>query len=191
MTDKPHIVMDDCRGTYMVTNYLIRLGHRCIAGIFKADDVQGKERHKGYAKAVQEAGLPYDPELVIWFHTEDRRKKPAMMIEDIIKKNKNLDSIVCYNDQIAVQVIEALEAKGIMVPENISVTGYDNSLIGREKNAELTTIAHPQEKLGEMAEKLLLEKIAGVPEEKSRITRLIEPELIIRNSCMKREYRKK
>ena len=52
-------------------------GHRKILGIFKADDFQGKERHKGYVKALQESGLSYDPDMVVWFHTEDRKMKPA------------------------------------------------------------------------------------------------------------------
>ncbi|MEY8337620.1 GntR family transcriptional regulator [Lachnospiraceae bacterium 62-35] len=186
MMDRPHIVMDDCEGAYMATHYLIELGHRHIAGVFKADDVQGKERHKGYVKALQETGFPYDPDMVVWFHTEDRKKKPAAMIGKKAEQKEGLDGVVCYNDQIAIQVINALEERGIRVPEDISVTGYDNSLIGQEKNTGLTTIAHPQEKLGEMAAQLLLEKIRNVPEEESRIPRLIEPELIIRNSCIQR-----
>ena len=54
MMDKPHILMDDCKGGYLVTKHLLDCGHRKILGIFKADDFQGKERHKGYVKALQE-----------------------------------------------------------------------------------------------------------------------------------------
>ena len=74
------------------------------------------------------------------------------------------DGIVCYNDQIAVQVMEELEKMGVRIPEDISITGYDNSLYAQRGNG-ITTIAHPQEKLGEMAAELILEKINGVPEE--------------------------
>lgn len=182
MLDRPHILMDDAKGGYLVTSYLLRLGHRRIAGCFKADDVQGLERHKGYVQALQEAGVPYDPDLVVWFHTEDRRTKPSQMIRVMYEKKMLPDGIVCYNDQIAVQVMETLEDLGIQIPEDISVTGYDNSLYARRGNG-ITTIAHPQERLGEMAAELLLEKLNGVPEEESRVERLIEPELIIRGSC--------
>ena len=65
--------MDDARGGYLVTKYLLEQGHRRITGFFKADDIQGIQRHKGYVRALQEAGIPYDPDLVVWFHTEDRR----------------------------------------------------------------------------------------------------------------------
>ena len=189
MIDKPHILMDDCKGGYMVTKHLIDAGHRKILGIFKADDFQGKERHKGYIKALQEAGIAYDPDMVVWFHTEDRKTKPAMMMELFLEQKVEMDAVVCYNDQIAIEVIRCLQRNGLRVPEDISVTGYDNSVIA-EGTVGLTTITHPQEKLGEMAAELLLEKIRKVPEEKSRIPRLIQPELIVRGSTIERINKK-
>ena len=185
MEDKPHILMNDCKGGYLVTKHLIELGHRHIVGIFKADDSQGKERHKGYVKAFQEAGLLYDPDYVIWFHTEDRKTKPAAVLEMMLRKKMPVDGVVCYNDQIAMGVYQKLKFLHIRVPEDISITGYDNSVYAKG-DIDLTTIAHPQEKLGEMAAELLLEKIHKVPEEKSKVERLIEPQLIVGNSCISR-----
>lgn len=182
MKDKPHILMDDARGGYLVTKYLLEQGHRRITGFFKADDIQGIQRHKGYVRALQEAGIPYDPDLVVWFHTEDRRSKPSMMVKEMVKTGSLPHGIVCYNDQIAVQVIESLEDCGFQVPKDISVTGYDNSLYA-QRGTGITTIAHPQERLGEMAAELILEKINGVSEEDSKVERLIQPELIVRGSC--------
>lgn len=182
MKDKPHILMDDARGGYLVTKYLLEQGHRRITGFFKADDIQGIQRHKGYVRALQEAGIPYDPDLVVWFHTEDRRSKPSMMVKEMVKTGSLPHGIVCYNDQIAVQVIESLEDCGLQVPKDISVTGYDNSLYA-QRGTGITTIAHPQEWLGEMAAELILEKINGVSEEDSKVERLIQPELIVRGSC--------
>lgn len=182
MKDKPHILMDDTRGGYLVTKYLLEQGHRRITGFFKADDIQGIQRHKGYVRALQEAGIPYDPDLVVWFHTEDRRSKPSMMVKEMVKTGSLPHGIVCYNDQIAVQVIESLEDCGLQVPKDISVTGYDNSLYA-QRGTGITTIAHPQERLGEMAAELILEKINGVSEADSKVERLIQPELIVRGSC--------
>lgn len=186
MEDKPHILMDDCKGGYMLTKHLIDSGHRYIAGVFKVDDHQGKERHKGYVKALQDAGILYDPDMVIWFHTEDRISKPTNTIARMVDRKIPMDSIVCYNDQIALEVIRTLKAKGLEVPDDISVVGYDNSLIAQDSRIRLTTIAHPQEKLGEMAAELLLEKMNGIGDEESKITRLIEPELIVRESTKSR-----
>ena len=185
MMDKPHILMDDCQGGYLLTNYLIQTGHRHIAGVFKVDDYQGKERHKGYVKALQEAGMAYDPDMIVWFHTEDREIKPVSVVAQMIKQHQSIDAIVCYNDQIALSVMAKLQKMGISIPDDISVTGYDNSFLAQLNPIRLTTIAHPQEKLGEMAGQLLLEKIHGISEEDSEVPRLIKPELIIGDSTKK------
>ena len=71
--------------------------------------MQGLERHKGYVKALQESGIAYDPDDVVWFHTEDRKVKPALMAKEMVQSGQLPDGIVCYNDQIAVQVMEELE----------------------------------------------------------------------------------
>lgn len=186
MADKPHILMDDCLGGYLLTRYLLELGHLSIAGVFKADDSQGAERHKGYVRALQEAGVSYHPDRVIWFHTEDRTVKPAEAVRGMVRNKMPLDGIVCYNDQIALEVIIALEKEKIKVPGEISVTGYDNSFIAQNGSIKLTTIAHPQEKLGAAAAELLLEKIRGINEADSKVERLLKPELIIGESCRKR-----
>ena len=137
-----------------LTRHLLETGRRNIIGIFKADDSQGAQRHKGYVQALQESGIPYDPENVIWFHTEDRKTKPSLMLSMLLDSKKSVDAAVCYNDQIALAVISMLEEKGISVPEDIAVTGYDNSLIGQSSPIGITTIAHPQEKSVNRDEKI-------------------------------------
>jgi len=186
MKNKPHILMDDLKGAHLLTKYLIELGHKSIVGIFKADDFQGIQRHKGYVKALREAGISYDPEMVIWFHTEDRRIKPGSEVETMIQSKRKMEAIVCYNDQIALEIVRIINSKGLKVPEDISVTGYDNSFISENGEIKLTTIAHPQEKLGEMAAELLLELINRANPKVVKVETLIEPQLIIRDSCKER-----
>lgn len=190
MQDKPHILMDDARGGYLATSYLLRLGHKRIAGFFKADDMQGVERHKGYVRALQEAGFLYRPEDVVWYHTEDRKMKPLIMLRLMESRGEFPDGIVCYNDQIAAMLMEELRYLGKRVPEDVSVTGFDDSLYAQRGDG-ITTIRHPQEKLGEMAAELLLEKMNGISGEKSRIPQMIQPELIIRGSCADRRKKEK
>lgn len=187
MKDKPHVLMDDQKGGYMITKYLIEKGHKHIAGVFKADDSQGLSRHKGYVKALQEAGMPYDPELVIWFYTEDRSIHPYEGTKKLLKRAKNIDAIVGYNDQIACEVIRAVESIGLSVPQDISVTGYDHSYMSSSIGVQLTTIKHPQEKLGEMAADMLLKLIQGEKLSAEEQTILIEPEIVEGNSCRNRK----
>jgi len=187
MKEKPNIIMDDVKGGYLLTKYLIELGHKNIIGIFKIDDNQGVARHKGFIKALNESGISYDPDMVVLFHTEDRAKKPAEIIRQFIKEEKKMDAIVCYNDQIALEVYRVLEAAGKKVPEDISLTGYDDSFIAENGPVKLTTVGHPKQEMGEMIAELLLEKINGIEESDSKVKRVIEPKLIIRQSCIERK----
>lgn len=186
MSDKPQILMDDCKGGYLITKYLLSLGHRNIAGVFKADDTQGINRYKGYIKALCEEGVLCDPEKVIWFYTEDRTIHPYDGICRMVEKNIPIDAVVCYNDQIAVEVIQALRSSGKRVPEDVSVTGYDNSLVADFQGLHITTIAHPQEKLGEMAAELLLDLIQNGESAQKNRKIIMEPELVVGNSCIER-----
>ena len=186
LEDRPYVMMDDFKGGYLITKYLLSLGHRKILGMFKADDRQGIERHRGYAKALQEYGVFYDPDQIIWFHTEDRAVKPFARLRSIVSQRVPFDSIVCYNDQIAIKTIQTLSQRGIRVPEDVSVTGYDNSFLAENYQIGLTTIAHPHEKLGEIAAKLLLDLMQEKQLSPSERQIVIEPELIIRDSCIQR-----
>ena len=109
-------------------------------------------------QALQEAGIAYDPDKVVWFYTEDRKTHPYEQMYHMAKTRcvHFFDSVVSYNDQIALEVIRALEDAGLKVPEDVSVTGYDDSYLASSGKVPLTTVAHPQEKLGEMAAELLL-----------------------------------
>ena len=188
MKDKPHVLLDDFQGGYMITKYLTDHGHKNIVGVFKADDMQGQNRHKGYVRALQEAGILYDPDKVVWFHTEDRKIHPYEAIREMAGKTLRgrMDAVVCYNDQTAQLVIRALQEKGLRIPEDVSVTGYDNSSLADQQGLRLTTIDHPQEKLGAMAAELLLSMIQNGEKEEGESV-LIQPMLIEGNSCM--EYR--
>jgi GntR family transcriptional regulator of arabinose operon len=183
MKHKPHILMDDCRGGYLVTEHLIARGRRALIGMFKADDTQGQQRHKGYVQALQAAGIPYDPDKVVWFYTEDRKSHPYEKMKQLIDERHNLyfDGVICYNDQIALQVLRAMEEKGVDCPGEIAVTGYDDSYLASTCRVPLTTVTHPQERLGQMAAELLLRLIReGDQADQTQI--LIQPELVVRKS---------
>ena len=180
-------MLDDCKGGYLLTNYLISLGHRDIVGVFKADDIQGQQRHKGYVRALQEAGIAYDPDKIICFHTEDRKTHPYELMRQMAVNRSEVPftAVVAYNDQTAVNILQALEEEGLSCPEDISITGYDNSYLASSCKVPLTTIAHPQKQLGEMAAELLLQLIQNSNIEKEKTNIVIEPELVIRSSCEK------
>lgn len=187
LEDKPQIVLNDSMGMYLAVKYLIDLGHKNIVGVFKADDAQGIERHKGYVKALSDCGIQYNPDNVIWFHTEDRKTKPLSTIEGMIKSGKIIDAIACYNDQIAFSFYEKITELGLSIPEDISLTGFDDSYYATSCPIKLTSVSHPKEQLGEIAAQTLLDMIESPEYAKTSNKKIIEPELVIRDSCKKRK----
>ncbi|SHJ34867.1 GntR family transcriptional regulator [Pseudobutyrivibrio xylanivorans] len=181
MLDRPHVMLDDVEGGRLITEHLIKLGHKNIAGIFKADDMQGIFRHKGYVKALTEAGIPYNPDLVVWYHTKDRTMRPLEGMIHILESGISCHAVVCYNDEIAADVIKGLTGIGRQVPHDISVTGFDNSLLAKGRG--ITTVSHPQEDMGRMAAETLIGLIEGnVSRKEAHI--LLTPELVERKSTL-------
>ena len=84
-------------------------------------------------QALQEAGIAYDPDKVIWFYTEDRKTHPFERIRQMAKDRGNhpFEAVVAYNDQVAIEVIRALNEEGLRCPRDVSVTGYDNSYLAQ------------------------------------------------------------
>ncbi|MBQ7147815.1 MAG: GntR family transcriptional regulator [Pseudobutyrivibrio sp.] len=181
MLDRPFVMLDDVEGGRIITEHLIKLGHKRIAGIFKADDIQGILRHKGYVKALQEAGIAYNPDMVIWYHTKDKAAKPMEGILRLIEYGHPFHAVVCYNDEIAADIIKGLTNIGRNVPHDISVTGFDNSLLASSRG--ITTIAHPQEELGKVAASTLTGLINGTLSRKDAHV-LLKPELVERKTTL-------
>ncbi len=181
MMDRPHVMLDDVEGGRLITSHLVELGHKRIAGIFKADDTQGLLRHKGYVKALTAAGIPYDPDLVIWYHTKDKNMKPMEGMLRILERGSACHAVVCYNDEIAADVIKGLQGIGRSVPHDISVTGFDNSLLAHNKG--ITTVAHPQEELGKRAAEVLIGLIEGTLDNSQAHIKLI-PKVVERKSTL-------
>lgn len=186
LENKSYLILDDTAGMYSAVEYLVKLGHKDIVGIFKADDIQGVNRHKGYARAIKEAGLVYDPDHVIWFHTEDKDQTPYDQLKAILTDGSEVDAIACYNDQIAFKVFELLSSMDIKVPEDISLTGFDDSSIASNCPVKITTVRHPKEKFGEQAAEMLLKLLRDPQYLQNPLQETIIPELVIKDSCIKR-----
>lgn len=175
-----HVIENDEAGGNMAACHLFQLGHIKIGGIFKVDDIQGHNRYKGVVRAHRERGVPIEENAVIWYTTEDME---AMFDEIgsamLLKRLGGCSAVVCYNDQVAVRLLDALKAAGKTVPGDVSVVSFDDSDLATVSDIKLTSIAHPGSRLGEKAANGLLELLRY----RSHIIReSIMPELIVRNS---------
>lgn len=182
--NKSYVVMDDEKVGYLLTSYLIQLGHRNIAGIFKEDDLQGINRRAGYFRALNEHGISINDSIVGSFSTFEENFYPYAFIKNVMCMDNSPTAVVCYNDKMSIQVVKAARECELRIPEDISIVGCDNdSTIASMLEGGLTTIDHPKEKLGKLSAEML---IGLINKREKSIRYVYEPELIIKKSSCKR-----
>ncbi|MDA1476177.1 GntR family transcriptional regulator [Bacillus changyiensis] len=159
--DVPFFCLDDVQSSYLATKKLISNGHTQIGLISKMDDLQGKYRMKGYIKALGEAKLRFQPEHVLSYNTETKLNLYTNLKEFLTKKRDVVTAIVCYNDEVGLEVLNVCRQIDISVPENLSIIGQDNSYIAKNANIKLTTLTHPQEQMGRDAADWVIKKLQG------------------------------
>lgn len=159
--DVPFLCLDDVQSSYLATKELISKGHTKIGLISKTDDLQGKYRMKGYIKALGEAKLRFQPEHVLSFDTETKLDLYTNL-KKFLNENKDvLTAIVCYNDEVGLEVANVCRQLGISIPDKLSIIGQDNSYIAKNANIKLTTLTHPQEQMGRDAADWVIKKLQG------------------------------
>ena len=158
-----HVITDDASGGRMAAKLLIDKGYKRIGGVFKSDDMQGHLRYRGFSEALQDVGLPVCDESVCWFTTENKRR----FLQDetgkafLCKLTERTDALVCYNDEIALYIMDSLKALGVSVPRDLSIVSFDNSAYAGICHPKLTTLDHPKDAFGREAATRLLQLIAG------------------------------
>ena len=178
--DPAYVTMDDVEGGYTLTKYLIQMGHRDIAGIFKYDDLQGRNRQDGYIKALSEFGIGSKSEYIGKYVTGEEEFLPYEFASNLLRRSNKPTAIVCYNDQIAFYVLQAVRDAGLKVPEDISIVGYDDSDMATATEVKLTTVRHPKCEMGKRVARFLINMIENNEEKPYYV---YKPELIVRNSA--------
>ena len=179
------IVMDDEKGGFLQAEHLIKLGHRNIVGCFKTDDTQGTKRMKGFLKAHRQNEIPINPSNIITYNTEEKHIKPIETLERLLDGEDNgITGLVCYNDELAMGFLEVLRNGKRSVPEDISIVGYDDSVLAKISEVKLTSIVHPKSEMGEAAANTIIDLIRLKKANKNKGVNSIvyTPELKVRTS---------
>lgn len=171
------VVCDDSYGIYSATGYLAGKGHRKIAYVYDADTYSGSEKIKGFRKAVNEYGLESGPASVI--KTSQGIDGGINAVDRLLNSGWGFTAIVASEDILAAGIMKRLAGSGRKIPDDVSVAGFNNSIISRCTCPELTTVDSKVEAISSTAAKLLIDAFAGknIP---SRT--VLTPELIIRQS---------
>jgi LacI family transcriptional regulator len=159
--DVPSVLVDDVEGGRMATGHLLELGHRRIA--FAGDTVDGvhgasasSRRCVGYQRALGDAGVPVRPDLV---KLRPHGRAAAEIARDLLSLKGPPTAVFAASDLQALAMIEAFEALGARVPDDLSVVGFDDVELARY--AGLTTVSQPLEDSGTRGAELLLSALEG------------------------------
>lgn len=175
---------DNRRGAYEAAQYLRLLGHRDILFLGGRQSSRTLERRlEGYRRSMALNGLPCRE--LIW-EGDEAGLLPwcGERALELFRSGEVPDAILAYSDMAAVRVLDAAEACGLRVPEAFSLAGFDNIAFGNLPQMALTTVSQKKFQTGRLAADRLLEKIGG---KTGRTEDVLQPELIIRSTCRKRE----
>lgn len=177
----PCVVPDEEAGARTAVTELARHGHRRIA--FLLDEREGPAasgRLTGYHATLREHGLPDDPRWVVRATSDSTGGREAAA--QLLDLPDRPTAIFAFNDQMAIGVYHAAAERGLRIPEDLSVVGFDDLyVIGREMRPGLTTVALPHYAMGEVAAQVLLERIKGTTAPGPSV-RLVGCPLVVRGS---------
>jgi LacI family transcriptional regulator len=177
--DIPSVGATNWAGGLSATEHLAGLGHRRIAAISGPGDyLCSRARVDGYRSALERAGLPFDPALVLYgdFHHEGGFARAS----ELLDLPDRPTAIFAGSDQQAFGVYQAARQHGLRIPEDLSVVGFDELPVTRWASPPLTTIRQPLAEMGRTAAEMLGDLINGRDLRASRIE--LSTELIVRES---------
>ena len=173
------INLDDELGGYLATKSVLVLGHTRLAYIagplWKNDSNQ---RLAGHKRALAEHGLDFDPQLMFEGNYQENGGRRGM--EHLVPLRRSFSAVICANDEMAAGAIGVIREKGLNIPDEISIMGFDNIFFTRYFRPRLSTINHPIREMGQMAARCVLKNVYG--QEQLEIQNLFEPTLVMRSS---------
>ena len=152
--DSRAAVPDEVQGGRTATDILISKGHRRIAFINTTTPSPAREgRLEGYRAALASAGIPFDPDLVLDAYPDQEGGYGA--VEDL--QQLGVTAVFCHNDRVAMGVYDGLRQRGLSIPDDMAVVGFDNQeIIAAHLRPPLSTVALPHYELGAAGVRLLL-----------------------------------
>ena len=179
------VVINDFEASYMAVKKLIESGRKRIALITTESYLNVSEkRANGYYKALKDHNLELDENLILRlpYQFEDEKKSEAFFASN------QMDAVLCVNEIFAVRAMRIAQKKGMKIPEDVAFIGFTDGILSKLANPALTSVAQHGERMGEIAAKMLIEKIERDDEleleEEIFRTEVIEATLIERESTI-------
>jgi LacI family transcriptional regulator len=174
------VLIDDEIGGRLATCHLLKAGHRKVG--FLAGPVNshsGRQRTRGYHAALEAAGLPHESLLVV--PCSPVVEGGQIATRELLSAHPELTALFCYNDLVAVGALQACAERGLAVPGDVAIVGYDDIPLAALVTPPLSTCRVPRYELGAQAVRVLVDQIMGCPDECGEI--VLQPELVVRASA--------
>ena len=190
--DAPSIDYDSRAGARLAVEHLLALGHKTIA--FATTPLvrfTRKEIYAGYCKALSAAGIEPDANL-LYEQSMDKAGRGSdyelnigrLIAEEFMDNGCPATAVVCVNDMVAIGLIQTLTQKGIRIPEDVSVIGFDDIPLAGAYVPALTTVRYPAQEMGRLAAIMLLDALRS-NEGAMSVSMRLSPKLEVRNSTAK------
>ncbi len=172
------VTVDDVHAAQLAVEHLLALGHCRIGYVGVTNRPKSNQyRLKGYQDALEAAGIASDPALIFTSHTiEDHVKIGEASLEPLLAAGAT--AVFCYNDTTAMGLLAACYKRGVSVPGNLSIIGFDDIDMAAYTIPPLTTIRQPRFELGQRAMHMMLDLLAGQQPE----NQMVPGELVVRQT---------
>jgi DNA-binding LacI/PurR family transcriptional regulator len=182
-----YVGCDQEQGGFLATEHLIKTGYRSIGYVHVSKgNLLSEVRKNGYARALIEHNIPYASDLIYYLEPEpvdvgiDRHQLGYQFAARFARLDRKPEALVCYNDMTALGFIHGAMEKGLRVPDDVAVVGFDDIPVSRYASVPLTTVHQPIDQIGKWAVDVLNSRITG-QDVGNRIT--LKTTLVIRESC--------
>jgi LacI family transcriptional regulator len=180
--DYDNVGIEDYEGGRMITEYLLKQGHRKIAFFCdrKSPASSTLDRFQGYCDALKKYNITYNNKD--YFYLPDNKTERREQLRRFARLSRDIGhtAVVVVSDVLATETINVLNDEGLQVPEDISVVGFDDNVYARLSHPKLTTIRQSVAEKGQLAVNLLMKRIRG--EEVLLNSYKLPVELIVRDS---------
>ncbi len=176
----PSIIIDNFNAVSSSVDYLYSLGHKRIGFMTGLDDSDvGKNRYAGYQNGLSNHGIKLNEKLV--FRGDYSFESGSNGANYFLSLKNPPTAIICANDAMAIAMIREATQRGLSVPDDISIMGFDDISVASHITPPLTTVAAPIEEITELALKMLISLINGEKTENMHIA--LTATLVVRGSC--------
>ena len=182
-----NIIIDDYKISFEATEHLIQQGCKNIVHFSGPSTlVMYVKRTNGYKAALVKYGIPVREEYIL--ESQLMQEDGIVLAKKILELPK-VDAVFSGNDTAAISAMQYLKANGVQIPKDIAFVGFSNEPISAVMEPSLTTIKQPDFEMGKIATTLLFEQIENKSMHPKSQVKILEPELVIRNSSRKKTTR--